>query len=47
MCGARARDAERQAAGGDFAKKRLSKAAEDTLEAVWSKTRWPNEEVLR
>mmetsp|Transcript_33540 Transcript_33540/g.79588 ORF Transcript_33540/g.79588 Transcript_33540/m.79588 type:complete len:131 (-) Transcript_33540:22-414(-) len=39
--------AERQAEGGDFAKKRLSKAAQRTLEAVWQQTHWPSDEVVR
>jgi len=38
---------ERQADGGDFAKKRMSRAARDTLESVWEKTRWPSEEVIQ
>eukprot|EP00193_Tetraselmis_chui_P005830 CAMPEP_0177769950 /NCGR_PEP_ID=MMETSP0491_2-20121128/10634_1 /TAXON_ID=63592 /ORGANISM="Tetraselmis chuii, Strain PLY429" /LENGTH=217 /DNA_ID=CAMNT_0019287071 /DNA_START=301 /DNA_END=954 /DNA_ORIENTATION=+ len=38
---------ERQAEGGDFAKKQMSKAARDTLETVWQKTRWPNDEVIQ
>jgi len=39
--------AERQAAGGDFAKKRLRKDAQATLEAVWANTRWPTDDILK